>query len=55
MDIKGYAVNFEIVRPKYVLTDEEISTLWHEAQEQPFRFARMLEVALRNKNEQDTR
>ncbi len=27
------------------LTDEELSVLWHEAGEQPFRFARLIEKA----------
>jgi hypothetical protein len=27
------------------LTDEELSVLWHEAKEQPFRFARLIEKA----------
>ncbi len=27
------------------LTDEELSELWHEAKEQPFRFARLIELA----------
>jgi hypothetical protein len=27
------------------LTDEELSRLWHEAKEQPFRFARLIEQA----------
>ena len=30
---------------KMPLTDEELSTLWHEAKEQPFRFARLIEKA----------
>ena len=28
---------------KMPLTDEELSKLWHEAKEQPFRFARLIE------------
>jgi len=27
------------------LTDEELSELWHQAKEQPFRFARLIELA----------
>jgi hypothetical protein len=27
------------------LTDEELSRLWHEAKEQPFRFARLIKQA----------
>lgn len=45
MNIIGHPVEFEVVKtslPK-TLTDEEISILWHEAQQQPFRFARLLE------------
>jgi len=30
---------------KMPLTDEELSELWHEAKEQPFRFARLIEKA----------
>lgn len=30
---------------KMPLTDEELSQLWHEAKEQPFRFARLIEQA----------
>lgn len=29
--------------PAQPLTDEEISTLWHQSGEQPFKFARMIE------------
>ena len=29
--------------PMKMLSDEEISVLWHEAGEQPFKFARMIE------------
>lgn len=45
MNIIGHPVEFEVSKtssPK-PLTDEEISVLWHEAQQQPFRFARLLE------------
>ncbi len=27
------------------LTDEELSELWHQAGEQPFKFARLIELA----------
>ena len=30
---------------KMPLTDEELYQLWHEAKEQPFRFARLIEKA----------
>ena len=30
---------------KMPLTDEELSELWHQAKEQPFRFARLVEQA----------
>ena len=33
--------------PVKMLSDEEISVLWHEAGKQPFKFARMIEKFLR--------
>lgn len=31
--------------PRMPLTDDELSVLWHQAQQQPFRFARLIEQA----------
>lgn len=33
-------------KPKRVLTDEEISELWYEAEGHPFKFARLIEKKL---------
>jgi hypothetical protein len=47
MEVVVHPVEFEIKKAEPVmakpLTDEEISVLWHEAQGQPFKFARLIE------------
>lgn len=47
VSVTGHSAQFEITKPSQ-LTDEEISALWHEAQEQPFRFARLIERKIRD-------
>lgn len=55
MEVQVHAAVMEI-QPRSTLTDEEVSVLWHEAQEQPFRFARLIERVVREKlNESNAR
>lgn len=49
MEVVVHPVEFEIKKAE-LLTDEKISVLWHEAQEQPFKFARLIERKLNESN-----
>jgi hypothetical protein len=50
VNLIGHSASFEITKPS-LLTDEEISALWHEAQEQPFKFARLIERKIREQTD----